>query len=145
MFFLNTAERANILDLPVSLPQTWIEPNSALVVSTVQVAPRQLWRLRWLNLHLVGVTPVGTNPQLVNTNMGLVYAGLFAGAQLGVPTGLPLVSLNVSIIPAVNCTNPYTFRDISNPDFYQILVVNNTLNLSFSVVLAGASRLYLNY
>lgn len=142
MSYLTDDITSGIVDVPIALPQTLIGPNESLVISTIQLKTMQVLKFRWANLHLVKTDPLGS-PVKVNSSFGLVYLGLYAGHVLGKPTGTPLASLNIETNLGVKCTNPFAHRDIAVPDTYQLIVTNNTSNLTVSVVASGAMRIYL--
>ena len=131
-----------IRDVPLALPQAQLRRGDSIVVSSFKLALGQKLSLGWLGLQLLKLSP-GT-PQRVNSSLGIIYAGIYAGGfdTLRRPSGTPLQLLSISS-PTMKILNPYTHREFSGPDIIEVLVVNNTTNIDVEVMLVGASKFYL--
>lgn len=139
MAYVTSTGLGGVLDQGFSVQQCRLEPLASLPVAYVYLTAGQLFRLRWLSVHLVRVlsdeVPVKLNPGL-----GSVYAGLYPnGSVLRAPPGQPLAYTPVDV-PGVNQTSPCFYYDLESSGTYTILLVNNLTNASVDVVCTGSFR-----
>lgn len=142
MISLERFER--IIDLPLSLPQTALNARTSILVATVQLSIGQRMRIRWLGGKIVRLQNTDV-PQKINSNLGLIYLGVYSGDLDDVkrPTGVSLVQMPINQATAKRM-NPFHFRNFTAPDTYSVFVTNNTSNLNFDVVVTGTAKLYLD-
>ena len=133
-----------IISLPFSCPETQLKANTSLFLSTVYIPLGYVLRARYLSVNMISATRVASQAQyLVNPYYNLVFAGLYSGEynELHGPTGAPIYSLNVSNLGTT--TSFYTdFSDFSSPDYYTLILVNNTFNFDYNVTVSCALKLY---
>jgi hypothetical protein len=132
-----------IIDLPISLPQTELRVQDSIVVAFFKVGVGQRLDMGWLCLKLLNVLiPEGEDPVKVNTSLGLVYAGLYAGGFDPVrrPSGTPMHVISLSG-PVSRILNPVRARSFDGPDIISVVVVNNTTNVLVDVTLVGSAKL----
>ncbi len=142
MISLERFER--IIDLSLSLPQTALNARTSILVATVQLSIGQRMRIRWLGGKIVRLQNTDV-PQKINSNLGLIYLGVYSGDLDDVkrPTGVSLVQMPINQATAKRM-NPFHFRNFTAPDTYSVFVTNNTSNLNFDVVVTGTAKLYLD-
>jgi hypothetical protein len=133
---------AGMSDIPISLPQTEVRAGDSLVVCSVKLLLGQELRLGYVAAQLVKISP-GTATK-INTSLGLVYVGIFAGGfdTLRTQSGTPVNYLSFSG-PRVSVLSPYNQRNFLGPDVVEVVVVNNTSNLSMDLSVIGAARLFI--
>ena len=139
MSYLTASGLAQVLDQGFSLQQSRLAPLAALPVVYVYLTPGQLFRLRWLAVHLVRIL-TDEAPVKLNAGLGSVYAGLYQdGAAVRTPPGHPLAYTPVDV-PGANQTSPCFYHDLESGGTYTIMVVNNLTNASVDVVVTGSFR-----
>lgn len=132
----------NCLNIPISLPETIVGPHDSIVVAAVQLLLGQKLRFRWANFQYVRGEPDLAAPSLVCSNFGKAYLGLYSGNRLHIPSGMPLSFLKADAV-GIRSTNPFAYKDFSNPGTYEILAVNNTANMNVHLVVSGCLQLFL--
>jgi hypothetical protein len=128
------------LYLPFNLPQARLDPDTAQPVAFVSLLLGQRLRLAWLNLHLVRVLGDSfTAPTKANPSLAASYTGLYGGRAnyITEPTGQPL-SYTACDIPGVGLFNPVFYEDVSAPDVYSVIVVNNFKDAQIDVCVSGS-------
>lgn len=160
------------LDLPVQLPLTDLPADQWLVVSTFEINTPQAFSLRWLQLHLIAQSAVGSTggavvvtpdssgncvfpaqgPSLVVPTLGLVYVGLYSNFNTLQPPALqaaqeaPLyIPYNAALLPPQYAIRSLTPTAYSSPGVYSFVIVNNTLNQLQSVAVSGQVRVNLAF
>lgn len=138
--FITSRQLDARLQAPFSLPQSRLKAEAAQPVAFVGLALGQRLRLAWLHLHLVRVdgdpfvAPVKANPSL-----GAAYAGLYGGRANYIlePTGQPM-SYIARDIPGAVLMSPVFYEEVSSPDVYSVVVVNNFKDAEIDVSVSGA-------
>lgn len=126
--------------LPFNLPQARLDPDTAQPIAFVSLKLGQKLRLAWLNLHLVRLVGNSfTAPTKVNPSLAASYAGLYGGRANYIlePTGQPM-SYTACDIPGASLFNPVFFEDVSSPDVYSVIVVNNFRDAQIDVCVSGS-------
>lgn len=138
--FVTTSQLGSRLQIPFNLSQARLEPDTAQPVAFVNLVLGQKLRLSWLHLHLVRV--VGdpfVPPTKANPSLAAAYTGLYGGRANYIiePTGQPM-SYVACDIPGVGFLNPVFFEDVSSPDVYSVIVVNNFKDAEIDVCVSGS-------
>ena len=139
MAYVTPSGLDRVLDQGFSMQQSRLAPLASIPVAYLYLAPGQLFRMRWLSVHLVRIIS-DVSPIKQNFGLGSVYAGLYQnGAAIRVPPGQPLAYTPVDV-PGVNQTSPCFYHDLESPGVYLVLLVNNLTNASVDVVVTGSFR-----
>src|SRR5574343_194494 len=119
----------NRLDIPFNLAESRLDASLSLPVASLRLSAGQRVSLTWLNLHLIRLV-IGTIPRKRNPGFGAAYVGLFGGRSdlIGGPPGQPLAYVGLDI-PGGKRLSPWLGQvEISEPDTYTVLLVNNLIN-----------------
>ena len=139
MAYLTSNGLNQVLDQGFSLQQSRLAPLASIPVAYLYLAPGQLFRLRWLSVHLIRIIS-DVSPIKQNFGLGSVYAGLYQnGAAIRTPPGQPLAYTPVDV-PGVNQMSPCFYHDLESPGTYLVLLSNNLSNASVDVVVTGSFR-----
>lgn len=141
---ISLARFDRIVDIPLSCPQVALKARSSILVATISLTIGQKMCIRWLGAKIVKM-PNTASPLKVNSNLGLIYVGVYSGDLDDVkrPTGVSLIQMAMNQVTPKRM-NPFHFRNFTSPDTYSVFVVNNTSNLDFDVVVTGSAKLYLD-
>jgi hypothetical protein len=139
--FVAYSQYGNMLSIPVGCPQTELDPASTLVISTLCLKLGQVMRLRFLGINVVNAFSKVNNVTKINSGMPGCYVGLFSGAfdTIRRPSGVPIVYVGQEAA-GVQQTNTATYWDISQPDIYSLVLVNNTNERTYEAVVTGSMR-----
>lgn len=169
MGYITTEQLRRVIDLPVSLPLTTLEPNEWLVISSVTIVQPEVIELRWLQasililantdgtINTAVTTPtadgtcvfLGGGATLATPSLGLAFVGLYRQFDpLKQPSSqaaqeAPLVVGDADSAPpvtAVRTLAPATFVDAGT---YSFVVVNNTTDRQVSIAVTGQVRVNL--
>lgn len=139
---INALQFSNVLDLPVSMPQTRIPKGDSIIVAAYKLAIGQKIQPVWLSLHLLKTE--GTPTKLVSS-LGIAYCGIYAnGAEyFRTPTGsLPLIYVSSDSVSS-KMINPYSKIEIFGPDTVNVIVANNTSDTDLDISVIGCLRLHI--
>lgn len=134
---------ATIMELGIALAETDLRRDDSVVVGVFKLDLGQTLRVGWLALQLLKINLAQATPTKVNSSLGFVYLGIYAGGfePLRRPSGTPINFVNLSG-PNTKLMNPYPMRAFSGPDVIHVLVVNNTLDTDVEVMVSGSLKLY---
>lgn len=138
--FFTLSSLARRLYVPFNMSETRLEPNTAQPVAFITILLGQKLRLAWLQLHFISVNGDPSNPpNKVNLALAASYAGLYGSRANYIiePAGQPLVYVPCEV-PGVNLVDPNFAEDISAPDTYGIMVINNFQDAAVDVSVTGA-------
>ena len=129
--------------LPVVAPQTEIRSGGSVVITPFYLPPDRRVRVRWLQLHVPGLTKALSALQRVNPYLDAVYVALYGGNfdQINLPTGMPLWYVGLDGTGFAT-TNPKTYVDIACPGHYGLCLVNNTVDQDYEASVTGAFRIW---
>lgn len=131
-----TASRYDrILTLPVSLPQTELRRGRSIQAAVIRLGLGEEFELRSLTLHLLKILTPGAVPQLNNTALGLVSAGVYQSPML---TGS--AACVKATTPGAFSYNPSAPARFSTPGTYTVIVSNNAANIDLAVILTGSVK-----
>lgn len=134
--YITESQFDNIKRVPIGSAQTELLANDSICLQVVKLDVRQVLTVGYTGVQLIKVTP-GT-PDLINTSLGLIYFGIFAGGfdTLRTPSGTPInwVSFNG---PSYQLMSPYAIRNFAGPDIIHFVMVNNTTNLDVEYCVTG--------
>lgn len=135
-------EFARIITLPIALPQTSLPPGQTVAVFSHRLSFGQRLSIRWATLGIVNADYEDVDVTKLNSNLGLIYAGIYAGIYIPTqpPNGDPIASVVLDGVGYAQL-NPFTLWNFVSPDDYYFVVANNT-NRTFHAVLTGAAQLY---
>jgi hypothetical protein len=137
--YVTDAGLSQVLDQGFSLQQSRVKAQYSIPVAYLNLAAGQVFRLRWLSVHLIRVLAPDL-PAKVNPGLGSVYAGFYeAGAGILTAPGQPLAYTPVDV-PGVNQTSPYFYHEVESTGTYLILLVNNLAESDVDVACSGAFR-----
>jgi hypothetical protein len=136
--YVTPARFYRVMNLPISFPQTEMRRGNRIVIAQMPVDLGQILTLRALTLHVVSNLSPGQVPVYHTTSLGAISVGLYFGSALTSP--LALATLNTV---GTSMTNPFHATKCVSPGVYTVVVSNNTSNMDFSVVVTGATKLYL--
>lgn len=125
-----------IYDLPIQLPQTELRRGRFMVFGAITLVLGQVMRVRCFNLHVVNLITPENTPNIFNTPLGLVSAGIFTSPMLC--SGGVLIS---SSSPGVVGFNNFQYRDFAVPGTYFFGISNNTSNIDLTVALTGVAKI----
>ena len=156
----------SLLDLPISLPETSLQPNDWIIISTLAITSPQSLTLQLLQVNISsvlnqdtgldslssgpsvgGLYPFPGLPTYVTSGLGLAYIGLYQGFDsLTVPSSQaaqesPVLVLNQNStlpIEAARSTVPAVYTAAGS---YSVVLTNNTSNCVLRVSVLGQFRL----
>jgi hypothetical protein len=166
MSFITSEQLQRIIDLPVSLPLTTLDPSEWLVISSVTLVSPERMILKWLQSEILILADIygtvntatsspnadgqcvflGGGATLNTPSLGLAFIGLYRDFDpLKQPSSqaaqeAPLVVGTSSSLPpiaGVRATTPTTYTD---PGTYSFVVVNNTSDRKVSIAVTGQVR-----
>ena len=152
--FLTQDRYADILGLSTGVPQTSLLPGETINLQVFQLVQDQVFYLHWLNFYVVSTSSnTGTK---INESLGLFYVGIFRSQQ---PSGTPIIQVGVdtsnlvqvigaeiestNYYRAIVYLNPYYPVKIRTPGTYAMSLVNNTRELTASILVNSSSLIYL--
>lgn len=135
--YVSDARFANILTLPISLPQTELRRGGSIQAAILPLNLGESFELRSLTLHLLKILTPGVLPVLNNTSLGLLSVGVYLTPML---TGSAAIAFINS--PGAVTYNPSAPARYSSPGLYRVIVSNNCSNLDLSVIVAGSVKLF---
>ncbi len=143
MSYLTQSQQEGTFDVPLACPQSLIAPGDSIIVATIKLALDQKFRLRWLNLQVVGNVTT-TDTARLNSGMGMCYAGIYCGEFQGInrPSGVPVRFLR-RLTPGTSSFNPYHYQDFAGPDTLSLILVNNTTDAYIDACVTGSGRIFL--
>lgn len=140
---ITTSRIEKVVSIPVSLPQAELRRGDSIVLSTIPLALGQRLSIDWLSFKLLSA--VTTTPARINTSLGIVYLGVYAGQfdKIQQPNGTPIYAISCSG-PSTKLLNPYIRRVFVGPDVISVIAVNNTSNADVATTCTGSLRLYID-
>jgi hypothetical protein len=140
--YISTARYANIVDLPICLPETELRRSVDLQIASFRLNRGQRAVLRLLNLNVLKVYTPGVIADVINSPFGWCYVGVFAGRM----AASPLVYVATAQI-GITQLNLFSEFIIASPGIYTVRVVNNTGKvftsaMDFSVAVTGVIKFY---
>ena len=144
--YVDYAQYGNMLSVPISQAQVEIRPNSTLLVGAVCLKLGQVLRLRFMSFSVVNMFAGTPSVTKIISGMPGCYVGLFAGEVDSTrrPGGLPITYLGLESV-GYSQTNTAAYWDLSQPDIYGIILVNNTNERTFEAVVTGSARVEQTY
>lgn len=136
--YLTPTRLSQILDLPISFPQTELRRGKFIHIAQFPVEQNQVLQLRNLVLHVLKNLTPGAVPTYATTSLGSVSVGFYFGSVITSPLALAFVT-NLGISSA----NPFSIVKCASPGVYTVIISNNTTNMDFSVSATGIAKLYL--
>lgn len=132
-----TGERfQTIYDMPIQLPQMELRRGRYIIAGTIKIGLGQVMRIRCFNLHLVALLTPDDTPDIFNTPLGIVSAGIY-NSPMVCSSGVLLHTLS----PGVVGFNSFQYRDYATPGTYSFIVSNNSRNVDLSVSMTGVAKI----
>jgi hypothetical protein len=128
------------LYLPFNISQARLVQDTAQPVAFVGLVLGQRLRLAWLHLHLIRVLGgVINSPTKINPSLGACYTGLYGSRANYIlqPPGQPMSYVSCEV-PGCRWANPVFYEDVSSPDIYSVIVINNFKDAEIDVSVSGA-------
>jgi hypothetical protein len=167
MSYITSEQLQQVLDLPVSLPLTTLDPGEWLVVSSITIAPPEKITLRWLQSEILvmsdpssGASTITSSPTSDGTcvflgigaslnvpNLGLAFVGMYRTfdplkqPSMQAPQEAPLVVGGQDSLPPVVAVRALTPTTYSEAGTYSFVVTNNTTDRKVSIGVTGQIRL----
>ena len=135
--FVTTDRYQTIYDLPIQLPQTELRRGRYMVFGAVRLVLGQVMRVRCFNVHLINIITPDNTPNIFNTSLGLVSAGVFTSPMLC--SGSVLMKC---FAPGVTGFNSFQYQDFGTPGIYYFAVSNNTSNIDLTVAVTGVAKIF---
>ena len=140
--YISTARYANIVDLPICLPETELRRSVDLQIASFRLNNGQRAVIRLLNLNVLKVFTPGIIADVINSPFGWCYVGVFAGRM----ASSPFVYVATAQI-GITQLNLFSEFIIASPGIYTVRVVNNTGKVAtsamdFSVAVTGVIKFY---
>lgn len=140
--YVTQSQFDNIKSVPLGIAQTRLLAESSMCLQVVKLDVRQVLTIGYAGVQLIKVTP--GQPELINTSLGIIYFGIYAGGfdTLRTPSGTPInwVSFNG---PSFQLMSPYAIRNFAGPDVIHFVVANNTTNLDVEFCVTGTAQVTL--
>jgi len=142
MTAITTSRLDTIRGMPIALPQTQLRRADSIVISSYKLDLGQRLIIHWLSLKMLKV--ISGSPIKINSSLGLVYVGVFAGGfdPLRVPSGVPLHVISLGG-PGSKVLNPHIVREFSGPDIIEVVAVNNMTNIDLEITITGSAKYYI--
>lgn len=166
MSFITSDQLQRLIDLPVSLPLTTLDPSEWLVISSVTLVSPERMVLRWLQADILILADasgtVNTTTSQPNADGQCVFLG--GGATLNTPSlGLAFIGLyrdfdplkqpvsqaaqeapiiigTSDSLPPIAAVRPLTAATYTDPGTYSFVVTNNTSDRKVSIAITGQVR-----
>lgn len=135
--YVTDSRYPTIYDLPIQLPQTELRRGRIIVAGQVRLYLGQVLRVRVFTLHLIGIISPDVVPNIFNTPLGLVSAGIYLGPMI---CSSPVLAK--ADAPGVISMNNFQYREFATPGTYTFYVSNNTSNTDMTVALTGVAKVY---
>lgn len=141
--FVTREQYDRTLDVPISLPQTLLDPGLSIVVNAFDIPDGATMQIRWLCLHFVRASTTSIPTKINNGRQG-VSAGLYGdsglytnelpgSAMAGVSTDFPNTAVAMPVSFPFAAKSPGTYA----------LVVQNNFSCRVEVVVTASLRITL--
>lgn len=136
MSYLTLTGYNRYFTLPIALPETELRTQCSIQVCTFDVRQGMKLELASCHLQVLRILTPGVSPVLADSSLGLASVGLLSSTMLSSAVGL--VTQNVIGVASLNSDQPVV---VTAPGIYQVVVINNSVNVDLSVVVTGMVRI----